>query len=182
MNTLADRIVSVIGALIFSQAPQFFEQYLRVLEGALAEARRNLGEASTKAAELGLTLEQFIDAHLRNSNPIFRKSGEVYQSAVERMQSYESAHQSLNNASVWERPFSMLAHFDSELYSAMQFTPGLPLTTEGIVYALVGVLVALCVYHGLLSLPVRLIKRRQNTNQKQTAQKQILDTDPELEA
>ena len=160
LNTLADRIVSVLGALVFSQAPQFFEQYLRVLEGALAEARRNLAEARTKAAELGLTLEQFIDAHLRNNNPIFRKSGEVYQAAVERMQDYEGAYQSLSQASVWERPFSMLLHFDSDLFSAMHFTPGLPLTTEGLIYALIGVLFALGVYHGILRLPFHIINRR----------------------
>ncbi|MCB1174734.1 MAG: DUF2937 family protein [Leptospiraceae bacterium] len=160
VNNLLDRIVVVIGAVACSQIPQFIMQYTRVLEGALAEAKRNLAVATAKAAELGLSLQEFVDAHLRNPDPVFQKSGEVYREAILRYEDYQSALQGLHDASAFTRPFVFFTRLDTGLLGAMNFTPGIPLDTEGLIYALCGILIGLSLYHGLLLLPRWLLHRR----------------------
>lgn len=166
LDTLVDRIVSVIGAVIFSQLPQMIMQYKRVLEGALAEAAKNILVARSKAHELGLSLKEFINAHLRNSDPVFQKSGEVYEQALLRHDNYQTALQALNDAGIWTRPFVFLKHVDGVLFSNMQFEPGLPLTVEGAVYALFGILCALALYHGVLKQPFRFFTRKKRKEKK----------------
>ncbi len=164
VDTLLDRIFSVLGALAFSQLPQIMQQYYDVLTGALAEATRNVEVFRQKAAEVGLDLNAFIDEHLRSSSAIFQKSGEGMREAALRLESYQTAHTALRDAYPWERPFVFLQNLDPGLFDALEFVPGVPLTVEGAIYAFVGILFGLGVYHLFRTLPFKLFgKRRAKT-------------------
>jgi hypothetical protein len=158
VDTLLDRIFSVLGAVALSQIPQLISQYYDVLTGALAEARTNVQVFRSKAAEVGLDLRSFINEHLTSGSPVFQKSGEGMRLAVDRYESYEASASALADASVWERPFVFFRHLDSSLFTALEFRPGLPLTVEGAVYALVGIVFGLGLYHLFRTLPVRLVR------------------------
>ncbi|MCR9141230.1 MAG: DUF2937 family protein [bacterium] len=158
VDTLLDRIFSALGAVALSQIPQLISQYYDVLTGALAEAKTNVDVFRAKAAELELDLQSFINEHITSGSPIFRKSGEGMQLALDRYEAYGAAQSALRDASVWERPFVFFQHLDATLFAALEFRPGLPLTVEGAVYALVGIVFGLGVYHLFRTLPVRLVR------------------------
>src|SRR6185436_1727460 len=57
---LIDRVLCVLGAVLFSQGPEFMQQYLQRLGGHLQEAQRQLDLFREAATRSGRTLEQFI--------------------------------------------------------------------------------------------------------------------------
>ncbi|TAG29309.1 MAG: DUF2937 family protein, partial [Verrucomicrobia bacterium] len=60
-ESLLDRALCVAGAVGFSQAPEFFQQYLQRLGGHLDEARLVLARFQGVASESGLTLRELIE-------------------------------------------------------------------------------------------------------------------------
>ncbi len=163
IDTLLDRIFSVAGALVLSQFPEFMKQYYVALSGAFAEAARNLEVFRAQAQLVGKSLEELIDKHLRSTDPDFQATGRAMQSAVERYEDYAAAHAALGDASVWTKPFVFFANFDAGLMKYYDFTPGVPLSIEGAVYAFFGILLGLGVYHLFRSLPVKLFGSKKKT-------------------
>ncbi len=113
------------GAAVFSQAPEFFQQYLQRLGGALDELLRlNLQVPSAQARVANLT----------------------------------AARDALQNAAGFERPYDFASHLqpDIALGALAAFRPALPLTIEGFLYAVFGLLLGV----GLVNLVSRPARRR----------------------
>jgi hypothetical protein len=153
---LLDRALCVIGAVIFSQVPEFMQQYLQRLGGHLDEARRQLQQFQDAAAQSGLTLDRFIGRTSANADPAVARLGEVMTTAVTRVDTLESAQAAIQHASLWTRPFVFLRHLDPAIAHATAaiFKPAVPTTIEGLIYALLGMLVLLAVYHFGLKYPL----------------------------
>ena len=66
---LFDRLLCVAGAVLFSQVPEFMEQYLQRLGGHLDEARRQLEQLRDVAAQIRVTLEALIANTSANPDP-----------------------------------------------------------------------------------------------------------------
>jgi DUF2937 family protein len=163
---LLDRVLCVLGAVIFSQAPEFMQQYLQRLGGHLDEARRQLHQFQAVAAQSGLTLERLISQTTTNSDSAVAKLGGVMSQAVVRVDTLESAQSAIQNASLWSRPFVFLRHVDSSLAHATWaiFKPAVPTTAEGLVYAGFGMLTCIVIYHLGIKYPiVRFRARRAQT-------------------
>jgi hypothetical protein len=160
-ETLVDRVLCVVGAVWFSQAPEFMQQYLQRLGGHLAEARRQLAQFEAIAREAGRSLPDLAAQYATNADPTVVGMGRLMGDAETRVNALSASEAALRNASLWERPFVFLRHFDSEIASgtAGVFKPAVPTTIEGILYALMGVVVILVVYHGLFAPLVRRICR-----------------------
>lgn len=156
-EALLDRVLCVIGAVLFSQAPEFMQQYLQRLGGHLEEARRQLQHFQQTAEQSGLTLAKFISQTSANADPAVAKLGGVMTEAVTRVDTLEAAQSALQNASLWARPFVFLQHIDTTIARATWtiFKPAVPTTAEGLVYSLCGMLVLLVVYHGGIKYPIR---------------------------
>ena len=160
---LLDRALCVIGAVLFSQLPEFMQQYLQRLGGHLDEARRHLQQFRETAAQSGLTLDRLISQTNANADPAVAKLGGVMTEAVTRVHTLEAAQTALQNASLWSRPFVFLQHIDGAIARATWaiFKPAVPTTVEGLVYALVGMLVLLAVFHfGFKPVLVRIVPGR----------------------
>ncbi len=171
-DSLTDRILCVLGAVLFSQGPEFMQQYLQRLGGHLAEARRQLAIFQNTAAQAGASLEQFIRQTGANSDPGVARLGGVMTDAVERAGSLQSAHDALLQAALWERPFVFLRHLDLEIARATAaiYQPAVPTTLEGLAYALAGMLVFLALYHLVLKrVLATLFRRRQPASAPATA-------------
>ena len=164
-DSLIDRILCVLGAVLFSQGPEFMQQYLQRLGGHLEEARHQLAVFQQTAAQAGLSLDQFITKTAANSDAAVAKLGGVMSGAAERVATLQSAHESLLHASLWERPFIFLGHLDLGIARATGavYQPAVPTTAEGIVYALAGMLVFLALYHYGLRFVLALFGRRATT-------------------
>jgi hypothetical protein len=159
---LADRVLCVLGAVLFSQGPEFMQQYLQRLGGHLDEARRQLALFQKTAREAGLSLEEFIQRTAASAEPSVAKLAGLMTESAERVAALQTAHDALLHASLWARPFVFLRHLDVPIAkaTAIVFQPAVPTTAEGLLYAFAGMLVMLALYHwglrrllGLLSRP-----------------------------
>lgn len=160
---LLDRALCVVGAVLFSQVPEFMQQYLQRLGGHLDEARRQLQQFQDTAAQSGLTLERFIAQTAANAEPAVAKLGGVMTGTVVRVEELTAAQAALQNATLWSRPFVFLARLDLPIARATWgiFKPAVPTTLEGMIYALAGMLVLLAVYNlGIKHACRRMFSRR----------------------
>jgi hypothetical protein len=159
---LLDRILCVAGAVIFSQVPEFMQQYLQRLGGHLDEARRQLQQFQDVAARSGLTLDQLIAQTNAGSDPAVSKLGGVMSATVTRVNELAAAQSALEHATLWDRPFVFLHQVDPAIARATWaiFRPAVPTTPEGLVYALVGILVLLATYHGGVKYPIARARAR----------------------
>ena len=154
---LLDRTLCVVGTVLFSQIPEFMQQYLQRLGGHLDEARRQLEQFQNTAGQSGLTLEQFITQTGANGDSAVAKLGGVMTTTLARVDSLTAAQTAIQHASLWARPFVFLRNIDADIARATWsiFKPAVPTTVEGVVYALCGMLALLMVYHAGIKLPVR---------------------------
>ena len=164
---LLDRALCVVGAVVFSQAPEFMQQYLQRLGGHLDEARRQLAQFKSVAAQSGLSLEQFIRQTNANADLAVAKLGGVMTDAAARVEHLETAQAAIHGASPLSRPFVFLRHVDTEIANATWsiYQPAVPTTVEGLLYALLGMAMFLGLYYGVIKLPLlQLLKRRRSKN------------------
>jgi hypothetical protein len=154
---LLDRALCVLGAVAFSQIPEFMQQYLQRLGGHLDEARRQLAHFQQTAEQSGLTLAKFISQTSANTDPAVAKLGAVMTESATRVDTLAAAQDAISHASLWSRPFVFLQHIDTAIARATWeiFKPAVPTTAEGLVYSLFGMLVLLAVYHLGIKYPVK---------------------------
>jgi hypothetical protein len=146
---LLDRILCVVGAVLFSQFPEFMQQYLQRLEGHLDEARLVVDRFRDAAAQSGMTLEQLAAGAAQNPDPSMGKLGAVISAASARVNELAGADAAIRGATIFTKPFVFLAHMDRGIARATLsiYRPAVPTTAEGFAYAAVGILVVLAVYH-----------------------------------
>lgn len=160
LNGLVDRVIAVLGVVGFAQFPQFFAQYLQRLGGHLAEAQFMLVRYELTAEYFNMTLEEYIATHLQSGNEIFTSSGQLIVALVDRIKALENSFLALNNASVYSRWWVFLQEYDLEIAKETWsiFTPGIPTTTEGLIYGACGLVVAWAVYNVVKALLKTLAK------------------------
>lgn len=148
--TLVDRILCVVGAVIFAQAPEFMQQYLQRLGGHLDEARRQLAQFEEIAKQAGKSVRELAVQYSANIDPSVASMGKVVGDAELRVTTLASAEAALRDASVWSRPFVFLRDLDWEIARGTGgvYKAAVPTTLEGAVYALAGVILILALYHG----------------------------------
>jgi len=154
---LLDRALCAAGTIIFSQIPEFMQQYLQRLGGHLDEARRQLAQFRHTAEQSGVTLDQLINQTNANAAPAVARLGGVIHETVARVDHLEAAQAAISGASLAARPFVFLHHVDPEIARATWsiFKPAVPTTVEGLAYALLGMFVFLALYHGGVKYPIR---------------------------
>jgi len=159
---LLDRLLCVVGAVLFSQLPEFIQQYLQRLGGHLDEACRQLEQFRAVAAQSDLTLDQLIARNLGSGEPTVARLGRVIQATTERVDALAAADAAIRQASMLSRPFVFLRHLDFSIVHATWtiFKPAVPTTVEGLFYAVCGMLLALAFYHGGVKIIVRRAWRR----------------------
>jgi len=158
---LFDRLLCVVGAVAFSQFPEFIQQYLQRLGGHLDEARRQVAKFTEAASKADLTLPEFIARTDANGDHAVARLGDVMQGAVERADELAFANAAIHNATLWERPFVFIRHLDPEIARATWsiYQPAVPTTLEGLLYALAGVVCALTLYYGAIKYPTLAVLR-----------------------
>jgi hypothetical protein len=149
IERLLDRILCVCGAVLFSQLPEFMQQYLQRLGGHLDEARLQLGRLKEAAAQSGATLDQLVAGARRSPDPSVDRLGSLVQASVARVDELAAADAALRHASIWAKPFVFAAHIDLGIAKATWevFRPAVPTTAEGFLYAGAGIVLILAAYH-----------------------------------
>ena len=149
MELLLDRVLCVAGAVLFSQLPEFMQQYLQRLEGHLDEARLQLGKFRQAAEQSGMTLDQLVASTGGRGDAPAARLGSVVADTAARVERLAAADQALRGASPLGRPFAFIAHLDLPIARATWsiYRPAVPTTLEGLAYAALGMLVLLAAYH-----------------------------------
>lgn len=157
-----DRILCVVGAIAFSQMPEFMQQYLQRLEGHLDEARLQLEHFKQAAKLSGMTLDQMISGAARNPDPSIGRMGAVVRDLSTRVDKLAAADTALRGADIWHRPFVFATHLDPEIARATWsiYHPVLPTSAEGLAYAAIGLLLILALYHVCVRRPIARHYRR----------------------
>jgi hypothetical protein len=114
------------------------------------------------AKQSGITLRELIDTTKAQPVEPVAKLGQVIADAETRLQTLSAAETALREASLWERPFVFMANLDMGIANGTWavFKPAVPVTLEGLVYAAVGMVLALVIYQGAIVAPCRMIARR----------------------
>ena len=143
-------VASVAGAGAFAQFPEFFQQYVQRLGGRLDQARLDLDRILLDATTLGRTLEAYLEELLTSGTTAARQAARRELERVDQTSDLQNAYDALTLAAPAERPFLFIKHFDADVAEETLsiFSPALPATGEGLVYAAAGLLVALCLMAG----------------------------------
>ncbi len=159
---LIDRLLCVVGAVLFSQLPEFIQQYVQRLGGHLDEARRQLDQFREVAAKSGLTLDELAARSQANAEATVARLGQLIHDTAARVDALAAADAAIRDASILTRPFVFFRHADLSIARATWtiFRPAVPTTVEGMLYAAMGVLMILAFYHGAVRYPVRRVWRR----------------------
>ncbi|WNJ21256.1 DUF2937 family protein [Pontibacter sp. G13] len=145
IGTFLDRIFCLVVAVMLTQFPAYMSQYVDVLSGAHMEAERSYVELEDLAVKYHLTVQEYLSTLARNDNAMVRENIEKQQQDVDRFMGYDQALTALREASVWTKPLVLAEHFNPAIHDAMAFEPQVPMTEEGVVYALIGLILALTI-------------------------------------
>ena len=63
------------------------------------------------------------------------------------------AFDAIKNASAFSRPFIFLKHVDWALAKNVQFQPAFPFTLEALMYVIVGIILGMLLYRGVIFFP-----------------------------
>lgn len=161
-DRILDRIFSIIGAVAFSQIPEFIQQYIQRLGGHVDEAQYQVELIRKAAQSSGHTLDSYIELFIPHTDPSVVQQGQLIQRTIERARELAEALQAIKEASVFARPFVVFADIKYPIAKATleDFQPALPLSLESLIYAFIGLFFALAFYQFVLKLPIRLMERK----------------------
>jgi hypothetical protein len=154
LETMIDRCFALFGAIAFCQLPALIAQYVLLLSGHLSECKREVTGLELVAQKTGKTLQEYIRTFMESEAQDIRLLGGWMQDLLTRLNELSESYRVLSEASVWTKPFVFLRHVDSTLFKETwsQFSPGLPLTLEGLLYALVGMFLGIGLFYLLKKL------------------------------
>lgn len=158
---MLSRLSAVAGALIFSQLPQYLQQYTQRLGGHVNEIGRLVEQLQMLALQSGKSLSQYIDKFTRSNDPDFAQQGEWMQTLVERHAQLSAAWEAITHATPLTRLSAYLAHHQSEIAKTTLafFQPAFPMTVEAGIYALIGALIGYLIYRCIKFLILNIYKK-----------------------
>ncbi len=151
VNKTFDRLFAVGGAFAMCQLPLLMQQYTMVLSGHLAESRRQINMLQHAASLTNKTLQEYIAKFLGQEDLDFVHQGKIMQAMQSRYEDLSQAYTSITQSTVWSKPFVFVKNLDSSVFydTVQDFTPGLTLSVESLVYAVAGLGVGVLAYRAL---------------------------------
>lgn len=138
------RTVSIVGGVIvaalLSQFPEYAQQYEQRLGGAVDELRIIVEDFDRAATSFGLEREEALARYAATGDDFIRGRGLSMAQTIARYEWLRTTLVQVQGATGWERFTHLPVYFDSEIgeRALENFEPGVPLTVEGAIYALLG--------------------------------------------
>ncbi|PLX39546.1 MAG: DUF2937 domain-containing protein [Hyphomicrobiales bacterium] len=132
-------------AALFSQVPEYAQQYRQRLGGAIDELAKIVEVFDADVLKQGLQRTEALARLRANSDPIAAQRGERMGETVERLDRLKHQNDVMEDAGAFTRVTALAKDFDSEIGVAAyeDFEPAVPLTIEGLVAAAIGFVLAL---------------------------------------
>lgn len=142
------------GALLFSQFPEFFQQYTQRLGGHLDEVAAQVSALERRADEAGKELPAYLRTFLLHRDADVRREGYALREMVQRKETLTQSYKALTGVENWWRAGEFAKHVDWEIAgSALSiYRPAMPVTPEAAIYAGAGFGGGAIVYFTLLGL------------------------------
>lgn len=158
------RIVAITaglaGGTIFSQAPEFAQQYRQRIGGALDELRVIVEDFNAQAAQHHLDRQQALNTYAQSSDNFLRDRGVSMQSTITRYETLLAQQLKLGTAAPVTKPFVLLRNADDVVFANTwrDFVPGVPVSFAGFVWGAIG-FIGGWVVAAVLGLGVRRVAR-----------------------
>lgn len=150
----------IVSGAGFSQFPEFSQQYLQRLGGAVDELSTVVSDFDRSAATFGMTRHQALDE--MNGSPFLQRRQADLRSTISRYEDLSEAYIALRYAGPFTRFYELQYMQDPEILSGTwrDYRPAVPLTFEGAIFSLFGFLIG----YGALSAVVKILRpsRRRN--------------------
>ena len=158
LDVVCDRVFAVLGALIFSQGPSFIQQYIQRLAGSTHELDLQMTQIKKISSSAGLSVNEYIQKFSTSGDTLFESQGAFIQMIVERYASFSQSLQNLEQAFWLTRPFTFIKNVNSDIFSGTMkhYTPSVNLSLEGLIYALIGLLLGYFIYQGIRKILINL--------------------------
>lgn len=160
MRKAAFLTFGLLGAVLMSQFPEFFQQYMQRLGGRLDEVTAQANALERRAAERNKDVAAYLQPLLTNSDPDVRQEGERLAALGPRKERLAEAYGALTGAARWWRAPYFVRHMDWEVARTTMevYQPAAPLSFEGGVYSATGFGIGAVLYGALFG-PVRRRRR-----------------------
>ncbi len=140
---LARRLAVAVGlllAVVFSQAPEFVQQYRQRLGGAIDELKRAVALFDAEARAQSLSRDAGLARLRANPDPLVQERGIDLGDDVERERRLEAQDRDFAEAGALGRYWVFAEGFDAELASRAYaiYQPAVPVTAAGFAAAAVG--------------------------------------------
>ena len=124
------------GAAGLSQFPEFSQQYMQRLGGAVDELARQVQRYEMDAQKVGLTLDDLL-VQLEAEGPLSTTQSRNMRSDIARLDRLRTALDALEGAGPFTRAHLSARHSDREIAARTLevYKPALPVTFEGAVFA-----------------------------------------------
>ena len=145
LSRLINALLASVGAALFSQIPEFIQQYTQRLGGAvdaLSEARRRI---AAEATAFGRTTEAHVAQALASGDPELRARGARDAGTLADFDRLSAAYRALSDSDGILRLRHFIETFDESLArSTLEiFRPAVPLTLENLAYAGIGLVLGI---------------------------------------
>lgn len=150
------RILSIIGglalALMFSQFPEYAQQYVQRLGGAVDELRILTEEFDSAAAQSGLSRDAAVARFATTGDSFVAGRGESMVRTFARYELLKATLAEIEGASGWTRFTLLPKYLDTDIgqRTLEAFVPGVPVSMEGFAYAAAGFLAGYLIVSGLI--------------------------------
>jgi hypothetical protein len=140
MRRILCLVAGLIAAAIFSQAPEFQQQYGQRLGGAIDTLQQQARDFDAAATAQSLTRDQAIGRLVQNADPVAAEDGHQRQAAFERLNRLTRDRTELADPDPVTRLGNFLSHLDQPTAEATldEFTPALPVSPAGGLFAVTG--------------------------------------------
>lgn len=154
----------IAGAAGSSQFPEFSQQYVQRLGGAVDELGRFVAEFDVDAADVGLTRQAAL-ADLAQGGAMGAERAGTMAAVIVRHQRLSADLEVLRGAGPFTRAYRMSSLADPEIAEAawVEFQPAMPLTMAGGIFAGAGFLAGLFAIGAALALLRAPFRRRRGT-------------------
>lgn len=133
-------LVVASGGVLFSQAPEFAQQYRQRLGGAIDELTRIIQTFDEQANHEGLDRRAALNVYSLSSEPFLHSQGDAMRRTFERYEALSDQFEDLAAAPPVLRPLVVLQHIDPQIFSKTLrwFVPAVPVSLAGVIWAAIG--------------------------------------------
>jgi hypothetical protein len=151
LHALVGLIIALAVGALFSQAPEFTQQYYQRIGGAVDELQRMTDQFNENARRLGYDRESALGVMSADPKPLIRGLAGIETENAARLARLRKQQTYLASSSALSRVFYLSANYDAPLASATwnAFEPAVPLTPTGFGFAFLGFIFGSLLFSGL---------------------------------